>query len=194
MGQQGPKAFQWKIWQPEKKKAQVTVFDILGFLASSFGAAFCITCLYLAIRGLMGLGGRVSSGAGPGGAPDWIWVVPVSIILGLIFIFISAAFSHRVDGPSLFLPAWSGIFLSLGYNFLDFGFNPQGLADKPGPIGALVACGIVFVIMGAVPVAISIKAGWISLKGKSVRLLILQVASIGLGILAAMKSLKMIQG
>jgi hypothetical protein len=44
--------------------------------------------------------------------------------------------------------AWSALFLALGWNFLDYGINPPG--DNGTVIGWLI-CGIVFVIMGGVP-------------------------------------------
>ena len=69
----------------------------IGLLVTTFGAAFCLSCLYLAMRGLMRLGGQVSSGVVRGGAPGWIWVVPVSIILGLAMIFASI-FMNQLGG------------------------------------------------------------------------------------------------
>src|SRR4030042_4069691 len=82
----------------------------IGLLVTIFGAAFCLSCLYLAMRGLMRLGGQVLSGVGRGGAPGWIWVVPVSIILGLAMIFASIFMNQRAEGVNIAMPAWSALF------------------------------------------------------------------------------------
>ncbi len=159
----------------------------IGLLVTIFGAAFCLSCLYLAMRGLMRLGGQVSSGVVRGGAPGWVWVVPVSIILGLAMIFASIFMNQRAEGVNIAMPAWSALFLSLGWNFLDFGFNPRGRVQGPGTIGAFVACGVVFVIMGAVPVGLMLKNRKSILKGVNESLLIFQLAAVGLGVFAAVK-------
>jgi len=159
----------------------------IGLLVTTFGAAFCLSCLYLAMRGLMRLGGLVSSGAAPGGAPAWIWVVPVSIILGLAMIFASIFMNQRAEGVNIAMPAWSALFLSLGWNFLDFGFNPRGLTSGSGTFGAFIACGVVFVIMGAVPVGLMLKFRKSALKGLDATLVILQLAAAVAGVFAAVK-------
>jgi uncharacterized membrane protein len=120
-------------------------------LISAFGFSFCLTCLYLAMRGIMRLGGFVASGgpyeiAHP--APHYVWIFPVSIIVGLICMFLNAAQAKRVGGLNLLALAWPALFISLGWNFLDFAFRPPG---GGGLAWGWLVCGVVFWLMGFVP-------------------------------------------
>ena len=72
----------------------------LGFL----GFVFCMTLLSQAMRGVMDLGGFVASGgpyeiAHP--APGWIWVFPVSILAGLVFLLLYSIFAKKIGGIKL---------------------------------------------------------------------------------------------
>ena len=65
-----------------------------------------------------------SAGRAPKGVA---WVMPVAIFGMLFFTGMSLARrrSRRADhGPYVF--AWSALFLALGWNFLDYGFDPPG--------------------------------------------------------------------
>lgn len=121
-----------------------------------FGAAFCITCLYHGMRPIMRLGGMVASGgpyviAHP--APHWVWIMPLSIILGMICFFLNL-FSSADDGGFNLIPlAWPGLFLSLGWNFLEFTFTPPG----GGLAWGWLICGFVFVLMGGLPLLLVLK-------------------------------------
>jgi hypothetical protein len=122
-----------------------------------FGAAFCITCLYHGMRPIMRLGGMVASG-GPYAiahpAPHWVWIMPLSIILGMICFFLNL-FSSVDDGGFNLIPlAWPGLFLSLGWNFLEFTFSPPG----GGLAWGWLICGVVFVLMGGLPLLLVLKA------------------------------------
>jgi hypothetical protein len=127
------------------------------FILSIFGTAFCITCLYHGMRGIMRLGGMVASG-GPYAiehpAPSWVWVMPLSIILGMICFFLNLFTSADDDGINLIPLAWPGLFLSLGWNFLEFTFNPPG----GGLAWGWLICGVVFVLMGGLPLLLAFKA------------------------------------
>ena len=120
-------------------------------LISVFGSSFCLTCLYLAMRGIMRLGGFVASG-GPyeiaHSAPRYVWIFPVSIFLGLICLFLHAAQARWLGGLNLLALAWPILFISLGWNFLDFAFRPPG---GGGLVWAWLVCGVVFWMMGFVP-------------------------------------------
>jgi hypothetical protein len=120
-------------------------------LVSLFGFSSCLACLYLAMRGIMRLGGMVASG-GPYAiahpAPGWVWIVPVSILAGLAFIGLNFFASRRVGGIDILALAWPALFLSLGWNFLEFAFKPLG---GHGLVWGWLVCGVVFVIMGIIP-------------------------------------------
>jgi len=121
-----------------------------------FGVAFAITCVYHGMRGVMRLGGMVASG-GPYAiehpAPTWVWIMPVAIVFGMVCFFINL-FSGGSDQVNLMPLAWPGLFLSGGWNFLEFTFHP--------PAGGLawgwLVCGVVFVLMGGLPLLLVLKS------------------------------------
>ena len=127
----------------------------LLFHFTIFGVAFAITCVYHGMRGVMRLGGMVASG-GPYAiehpAPSWVWIMPVSILFGMACLFINL-FSGRAAGVNLMPLAWPGLFLSGGWNFLEFAFNPPGV----GLAWGWLVCGVLFVLMGGLPLLLAFK-------------------------------------
>jgi hypothetical protein len=115
------------------------------------GASGCLTILWLSMRAVMDIGGTCASGGPfeiarpcPKGVAG---LVPLSILGGLVF-FGLYLFKNRLGGPNLAILAWPALFLSLGWNFLQFGLDPPG---DQGVVGGWIFCGIVFVLMGAGP-------------------------------------------
>ena len=186
------------------------MFQGLIQLLSLFGFVFCLTCLYLGMRGVMRLGGMVASG-GPYAiahpAPGWTWIIPVSILVSLIFIGLNIYASTRVGGLIILALAWPATFLSLGWNFLEFAFKST---KGQGLVWGWLVCGVVFVIMGGLPLVYVIQGAANALSGKErtfsfvgsedvrsksaragfgrpgrLTVLILQLAVIGGGIVAA---------
>jgi hypothetical protein len=123
-----------------------------------FGFVICLTLLFLAMRGVMDLGGFVATG-GPyqieHQAPNWIWILPVSIVSGIIFLFIYTLFANKLGGLKLTSLAWPALFCSLGYNFLAYSFIPEAKGGGIA-IGWLI-CGVLFELMGGIPLLIIIK-------------------------------------
>lgn len=182
-------------------------------LAGLFGFAFCLTLLWLGMRGVMDLGGFVALG-GPYAvahpAPSFVWIMPVSIWGGLLFLFLNFIAARRVGGLRLLWIAWPALFLSLGWNFLEYAFRPPGGA---GLAWGWLVCGVVFVLMGGIPFLFIIPPlvkSWKKLwsgragpdgqagsavapssggAGRSLRLLFLavQLATLALGVYAAQK-------
>lgn len=109
----------------------------------------------------MDIGGACASG-GPfvpvQPCPDG---VPLLMMLGVFGLFgfggLGFYAGAKVGGAWIGLPllAWPGLFLSLGWNFLEYGFWPPG--GDGWEWGWLVP-GILFVLMGGVPLAIAWKA------------------------------------
>ena len=128
-----------------------------GFLFSFtiLGAAFCISLLYQAMRPIMRLGGMVASG-GPYAiahpAPSWVWIMPAAIVAGMACFFINL-FCGRDEGVNLMPLAWPGLFLSLGWNFLEFAFSPPG----GGLAWGWLVCGVMFFLMGGLPLLLAFK-------------------------------------
>jgi hypothetical protein len=75
------------------------------------------------------------------------WIVPVSIFAGIASVGIGFLGVFREGGPRPYVFAWSALFLALGWNFLEYGFDPP---DGGSAAGWLV-CGFAFVIMGGIP-------------------------------------------
>ena len=125
-------------------KATLLTLGTLGFV-------FCLTMLYQAMRSVMAVGGACASGGAyqintpcPQGVG---WVIPVSIfgMLGSVALGFFGVFDQ--GGPRPYTFAWSALFLALGWNFLDYGFDAPGGGTS---VGWLV-CGFVFVAMGGAP-------------------------------------------
>lgn len=111
----------------------------------------CLALLFFGMRGVMELGGFVAQGgpyeiAHP--APDWVWVVPVSIVGGFLVGGINLVAAHRAGGYTLVLPVWCVLFLSLGWNFLEYGVRPPG---GDGLAWGWLVCAALFVVMGLAP-------------------------------------------
>lgn len=124
--------------------------------------AACLTVLFLGMRSVMLVGGACASG-GPyvieNPCPKGVgWMIPVSILLGLVAVGWTLVWSHGLSGPQLLGFAWPALFLSLGWNFWEFGIDPPGDASADG---GWIVCGVIFVAMGGVPLLI--------LREKSVR-------------------------
>ena len=135
---------------------------IAWLLVAAGGLAACITLLFLGMRAVMDIGGACASG-GPfvpvQPCPDG---VPALMTIGVLGLFafggVGLWAGAKVGGAWAALPllAWPGLFLSLGWNFLEYGIAPPG--GEPGPAVGWLVCGVVFVLMGGVPLWIAIGA------------------------------------
>jgi hypothetical protein len=180
-----------------KPSGDLSAKPLVGLFVSAFLLAFCLALLFLAMRGVLALGGMVASG-GPYAiehpAPVWVWLFPVSIFLGLISVFAHQMFHHDAGGPSLLFLAWPALFLSLGYNFLEFSFRQPGGGHQI--VWAWLVCGLLFVIMGGGPLLMTLtkrsrNADRGSLppqkapQGRDVFLILLNLAAVGFGLWGA---------
>jgi hypothetical protein len=129
----------------------------------------CLTLLYESMRSVMEVGGSCASG-GPYAisrpCPKGVgWVIPVSIF-GMCFAGVFTLLGvFDEGGPRPYVFAWSALFLTLGWNFLDFGFDAPGGGTSAG----WLVCGFVFVVMGGAPLLflLSPRAARWSLWGPS---------------------------
>ncbi|MCT9933878.1 SHOCT domain-containing protein [Planotetraspora sp. A-T 1434] len=121
----------------------------IGLLVGLGAFSCALTLLYLASSSVMGIGGSCGSGgpyviATP--CPTGIaWIVPVSILGGLVALGVYAA-SLLPVGPRLTSLAWPALFLSLGYAFLDSSLDPETGVDW-----SFMVCAVLFILMGGVP-------------------------------------------
>ena len=198
-----------------KDHASRSHLRVAGSLVSLSGFAACLTILYQGMRGIMRLGGFVASGgpyeiAHP--APGWVWVVPVSIVAGLLFVGLGFLFGRSAGGLSLLILAWPALFLSLGWNFLDFALKPRSMGQ--GIVWAWLVCGVIFVVMGGIPALFFFKAFARRLSGRgagqggsqdneddpgrrgsaNVSVLLIQVLFLALGIYAGIQLFRAVTG
>jgi hypothetical protein len=133
-------------------------------LIGIFGFTMGLTLLYHAMRGVMRLGGFVASG-GPYAishpAPDWVWIFPVSILGSVICIAFNQVNARRIGGVNLMVLLFPAVFLSLGWNFLEFALHPPGGVSLAW--GWLI-CAVLFALMGGVPLLFVISSTFKRIK------------------------------
>ena len=140
------------------ERAPVTIGSAALFLLGIGGLTFSLTILWLSMRAVMGIGGACASG-GPYvpavECPDVVVALtPLSVFGLFIFGGLAAWGGSRLGGGwvGLILLAWPALFLSLGWNFLEFGLRPPG--GEPGQvIWSWLFCAVVFFLMGGLPLA-----------------------------------------
>jgi hypothetical protein len=128
--------------------------SILVFLAIG-GASASLTVLVVAMRAVLNIGGSCASGGAfqiahpcPGHVAA---LMPAAIWGGLIFAGLYVFLVMHYSVPSLISLAWPALFLSLGYNFLDYAIHGQS---------GLFIVGAVFVLMGGVPLLWALPHLW----------------------------------
>jgi hypothetical protein len=133
--------------------ARRSVLTFVG-LAGTSGA---LTVMFLSMRSVMDIGGVCASGntafqprhpCPTGVAGSMVG----AIFLGLIFL---AIYALNVVGPNLTLLAWPALFLSLGFNFFDYGISPPG---GGGLVFGWLLCGVMFALMGGIPLIFAVHA------------------------------------
>jgi hypothetical protein len=117
------------------------------------------------MRSVMDIGGYCASG-GPyeirQQCPDNAWVIPVSIFVGLAGVGFVLAGTFR-GGPKLVALAWPALFLTLGWNFLEYAFDPP--PPDTGLVWGWLICGVVFVAMGGIPLVLVLMNAKLALWG-----------------------------
>jgi len=121
------------------------------------GIAVAYTALFFSTRSVMDIGGSCASGNVPfeitRPCPDGVPGLMIgSIFGGLILLGIYAC---NAVGPNLTLLAWPALFLSLGWNLLEYAFSPPD--GSGGVVWGWLIGGILFVLMGGVPLVIGIQ-------------------------------------
>jgi hypothetical protein len=124
------------------------------------GLAFCITLLWFGMRAVLDLAGSCASG-GPYEisvqCPDAVIAsTPLSIFGGIAALFLMLRGGAGLGGSwiSLAFLAWPALFLSLGWNFLQYGFFPP----HGDWVWSWIVCGVLFVVIGGVPLVVAIVA------------------------------------
>jgi hypothetical protein len=123
------------------------------------GAVASLTMLFRSMRSVLEIGGSCASG-GPYAVarpcPKGIAAItPLSIWVGIGFVALAAVAAMRLKVPSVAWLAWPALFLSLGWNFWEFGLDPPG---GGGVAWGWIVCGALFVLMGGGPLLAAF--GW----------------------------------
>jgi hypothetical protein len=114
------------------------------------GVTVALVWLYESMRAVMAIGGSCASGgpyvvATP--CPHGSTLTTLGGILGgIAMTAVYTVFGLR-QGPRLTLLVWSGVFLSLGWNFLDFGWHATDSSTRTG----WLVCAGVFALLGLGP-------------------------------------------
>jgi hypothetical protein len=134
-----------------RSRAAVAIFLSLGAVACG------LTMLWLGMRSVMDIGGFCAEGGPfviehhcPKGVPA---IMQLSIWGGVIAggIYVWQTIKHKI--PSLVWLFWPALFLSLGWNFLQYGIDPPG---GGGLVWGWLVCAILFILMGGVPLVIAL--------------------------------------
>jgi hypothetical protein len=124
----------------------------VGVSVTLAGVTVGMTSLFLGMRAVMEIGGACADG-GPfvpvQPCPKGVPLMMIGGIWGGI-AFLGAYLwqTHRHQVPSLVALAWPALFLSLGWNFLEYGIDPP--ADV-GLVWGWLFCAVIFVLMGGLP-------------------------------------------
>lgn len=133
-------------------KGTVAVFVTLA------GVSCGLTLLYLGMRAVMDVGGACASG-GPYvprvECPDGVPLLMMAGIWGgIIFVGLYLWATSKHKAPTLVAFAWPALFLSLGWNFLDYGIDdPAG----GGLVWGWLICAVLFILMGGLPLIAFVK-------------------------------------
>jgi hypothetical protein len=131
----------------------------VAYLAGVALLAGALTVTWLSMRAVMDIGGVCASG-GPYvvavECPEGVdWLLPLAIFVGIGGAGLVGWFGSRI-GPgfgALVLLAWPALFLSLGWNFLEY-----GLASPGGWDVSWLLCGVLFMTMGGIPLVVGLAA------------------------------------
>lgn len=144
------------------ERTMVAPWAVLRYLAGMGGLAFTMTILWLSMRAVMGIGGFCATG-GPYvpavECPDVVVALTPLSIFGLFIFGGLAAWGGAALGGGwigLIALGWPALFLSLGWNFLEFGLAPPGGAAGE-IVWSWIFCGVIFALMGGIPLVVGIQ-------------------------------------
>lgn len=168
---------------PASRTTGPTVRTYALYLLGVAGLAFSITLLFLEMRAAMEIGGVCTSG-GPYASA---WACPddptnpmlLAIFGGLAWAALATVTGVTIGGRYGAVPllAWSGLFCSLGLNFLQLGLMPAGHGRGAGD-PAILLPGVMFEVMGGVPLALIL---WAARPGGAARAQRLRAAEVAAG-------------
>ena len=141
---------------------RVSIRVLAGYLAGIALGTLSITLLFLGMRAVMDVGGACADGGPYASAQPCPTGVPLALIGGMFGLFGAAAmivgFGSRIGtgAASIVAVGWPALFLSLGFNFMDYALHPPD--TEPTPVWGWLVPGVLFWVMGAAPIAIGFLA------------------------------------
>jgi hypothetical protein len=145
-----------------------TARGVVAVFLSLAGVATAMTLLFLGMRAVMDIGGVCAEGGPylprqpcPKGVP---LLMVGGIWAGLIFagVYVWQASKHGV--VSFAWALWPALFLSLGWNFLEYGLDPPG---DGGPVWGWLVCAVLFILMGGGPLLGALPPIWRAITGRA---------------------------
>ena len=135
---------------------------LAGYLAGIAVGTMSITLLFLGMRAVMDVGGACADGGPYVSAQPCPTGVPLAMVGGMFGLFGAAGlivwFGSRIGkaAASVVALGWPALFLSLGFNFLDYAVHPPDA--EPTPVWGWLIPGVLFWVMGGAPLAVGILA------------------------------------
>lgn len=137
-----------------------TLSDRLLYLLGVAGMAACIVVVFMGMRAVLDIGGFCAEGGPyvigthcPEGVPLLMMLaIPGLFLFGGLMVWRGSPIGGPYQAAVFF--AWPALFLSLGWNFLDYGVFPPG---GEGLAWGWLICGVLFVAMGGIPLWIVLR-------------------------------------
>jgi hypothetical protein len=132
-------------------RGAVAIFLSLGAVSAA------LTTLWLGMRSVMDIGGFCAEG-GPfvieHTCPKGVTAIMFGSVWGGLIaggVYAWQSIKHRV--PNLVWLFWPALFISLGWNFLQYGISPPG---GGGLVWGWLVCAVLFISMGAIPLLVAL--------------------------------------
>lgn len=136
--------------------------SLAGYLAGIAIGTASITLLFLGMRAVMDVGGACAEGGPYVSAQPCPTGVPIAMIGGMFGLFGAAGlivwFGAHVSAAAASVVAlgWPALFLTLGFNFVDYANHPPDA--EPTPVWGWLIPGVIFWLMGAAPLVLGVAA------------------------------------
>ena len=134
--------------------SRYSLIDVALYLLGAAGVAASITIVFLSMRAVMDVGGFCAEG-GPYEIqthcpPGTDLLLPLAIFAGIGSVALMSWKGQLLGSPfgGLVTLAWPALFISLGWNFLEYGLWP---GDNSGIAWGWLIPGILFEVMGIIP-------------------------------------------
>jgi hypothetical protein len=158
---------------------------LLATAVGALGLATSIAVMWRSMRAVMDLGGTCASGGPyavaaqcPNGAIELLSAAfPAVFVFGGLLAWGASEMCRR--GAMVVVLAWPGLFLSLGWNFVEYGVNDR-------PVWGWLVCGLLFAVMGAAPLVAVPRLFRGMQEGRTALVALVAVAAAG-GVIAGLE-------